>query len=79
MKRVRKAFASGARVYPAGAELPDNHPAVKAAPGLFESVAGPAKSPSRKPKAKTKADDKATEKKDDGQDPEDDGDADGEA
>lgn len=62
MKRVRKAFASGARVYPAGADLPDNHPAVKAAPGLFEPVPGAAKSTSRKPKATTKAD----EKKDDG-------------
>lgn len=66
MKRVKKAFASGARVYPAGAELPENHPVVKAAPGLFESVTGPAKSTSRKPKAKPKADEQKDETDADG-------------
>lgn len=54
MKRVKRAFAAGARVYPAGAELPDDHPVVKASPGLFESVPAPAK-PSRKGKGKGKA------------------------
>ncbi|MFE9642364.1 hypothetical protein ACFYOC_25410 [Nocardiopsis alba] len=54
MKRVLRAFAAGARVYAAGAELPDNHPAVKAAPSLFEHVPGQPKR--SRPKTKTKAD-----------------------
>lgn len=63
MKRVKRAFAAGARVYAAGAEVPDDHPAVKASPGLFESVPAPAK-PTRKGKAK--ADEKKNASKDDG-------------
>lgn len=71
MKRVLRTFAAGARVYPAGAELPDNHPAVKASPGLFESVAAPAKPP-RKGKGKPKAAEDG-----DGQEQKDETDADG--
>lgn len=57
MKRVKRPFAAGARVYAAGAELPDDHPAVKASPRLFEPVPGTTKSTSRKPKAKRPTED----------------------
>lgn len=68
MKRVKKAFAAGSRVYAAGAELPDTHPAVKASPGLFESVPAQAKQPRRGKSAKAKAE--PDEKKEgDGQEP----------
>lgn len=59
MKRVKKAFATGARVYAAGAELPDNHPVVKASPGLFETVPGQAK------RGRGKAKDKPAEEQED--------------
>ena len=71
MKRVKRAFAAGARVYAAGAELPDNHPAVKASPRLFESVPGQPKRGRSKTKTKT-----SDTTGDDGQEEKDQADAD---
>lgn len=76
MKRVLRTFAAGARVYAVGGELPDNHPVVKASPGLFESVAAPAKS-SRKGKGKGKPAEEKPAEDGDGQEQKDETDADG--
>lgn len=56
MKRAKKTFAVGQRVYPVGVELPDDHPVVTMAPSWFEVVPGSEEPKPTKSKKKGKAD-----------------------
>jgi hypothetical protein len=70
VKRVKTPFAAGVRVYPVGAELPDNHPLVKGRADLFEDVPKQTKRSRGKTTAKDgqPADDTGGEQGSDGQD-----------